>query len=374
MTLSPSPTLVRPYPVTRRAVGWAIFWAVCGVLLGVLLAFPRDFTPDVTQCIHPRLMGSYLPLCEDPWNAITPDFPQTRHRILAPVIAHYLGLRGFAAALLPWAANLPLLTVVYLGIYQRLGRKGAILATLLTATTLSVLTSATWPGFPDSLANLALVLSMFVPSVWAGGLCLFLGGFADERIFAVIPFVLLWHGLEDVDRVLRRTLLRLTVYGAAAILWFACTLVLLAHWGLDLDTIRRHAQDTADRHPGEAVRGLYAAFRACWLFPLLLLGRWAKTRSLLAPVLLLLFVPIVAAALSVGDISRVTSFALPAVLLGYVELYRHDARQGVALATAALVLNVISPIYQVHPPWIERLPSALDCGLDWLFGCQTPRW
>jgi hypothetical protein len=362
------PATAGPHPIKRCDVLLAGSWALCGVLLGFLIAFPKDFHPDVSRCVHGRLCESYLPLCEDPWHTETPEYPQTRHRILAPVIAHYLGLRGYGAALLPWLTNVPLLAVVYLGIHRRLGRRPAVLATLLTATTLSVLTSATWPGYPDSLAVLALVLCMFVPRTWFGALCLFLGGFADERIFAVVPFLLLWHGLEDTDRVLRRTVIRLALYGAAAAAWFVCTRALQRYWGIDDHEAYVAAYNPGHDHPREIVMGLYAAFRACWLFPLFMPGRWTLRQNPLRPLTLALFVPIMAAALHVGDISRVVSFALPAVLLGYVQVYRHDAREGLYLSLAALVINIVSPVYQIHPPFIDHLPSSFDMALGWLFG------
>jgi hypothetical protein len=93
--------------------------------------------------------------------------------------------------------------------------------------------------------------------------------------------------------------------------------------------------------------GFWFALRAGWL--LILLLWWSRRREPWFRTWLLGgLVCAVGHALLVEDISRVMSLAFPAMLMAVVQLYRHWPRLTTQWLCLCLMVNVLSPQYQIN--------------------------
>src|SRR5262249_15231106 len=77
-------------------------------------------------------------------------YPEHRLRILGPVVAWAIGLRGKAGAYVPIAFNIPLLMLFYVVLRHRTTRSLAVVFTLLMATTHVTMESRTLIGYHDT--------------------------------------------------------------------------------------------------------------------------------------------------------------------------------------------------------------------------------
>ena len=111
-----------------------------------------SFTPPRSEISNPGYGISYGPL-SDPFTRAPIFEQQTRHRILVPLIAYALGLRATTdGAAVPVAANTAYLALLYGLLRRSLPAGRAAMSVLLMATTLVVISSQTWLGYPDSVA------------------------------------------------------------------------------------------------------------------------------------------------------------------------------------------------------------------------------
>jgi hypothetical protein len=325
--------------------GSSIVWALLVELGSLVLAFPRG--PSV------RLVESYAPLCENPFTTHAIGEPALRLRLLGPLMAYAMGLRGMSGAAVPLIANVALLACAHSLLRTHLPKPQAGLAVALLGTTLVTLTSQHWLGYQDSLASLGILLTIVVASPSASVPILALAMFADERAAAAVPLVLTWRVIIMGESVLSKAFLkRCACLGLAILAWFLTTRALLRSLG------NRGFDDLVSEVLGGkylrvqyeyAPLGLYYAFRAAWLLPLLAIVRLLSERR--TGWLLILLAGLAAVAIPavlVLDMSRVMSYSFPALLIAIVVLARFDSAALRTYLLCALLLNVaILPIYQV---------------------------
>ena len=93
-------------------------------LLSLFLAYPGDLIRDLRpNPITDRFTDAYLPLSYDPFHGqINSNSMMLRHRILCPLIAYWLHLRGRTSVLVPWFANPIICLVTYVVILKRTRR------------------------------------------------------------------------------------------------------------------------------------------------------------------------------------------------------------------------------------------------------------
>ena len=183
--------------------GSLLIIAICISILSLFFAYPVELLKSfvaatASQTPNERFLRIYLPLSRDPWHTTfsTAAYQAVRHRILGPVIAWCLGLRGPSSAVIPILAN----PLIYMASFVLLKKKTnaviAFLSTAILSLTLVCVTSQVWMGYQDSLANLFLLLSLLIESPALSALCVFVGMLADERILAAGMLVLMWHAQD----------------------------------------------------------------------------------------------------------------------------------------------------------------------------------
>ena len=370
ITLPSSPRLLsasesRLARLEARSGVWAAAFVVGLVvqLASLVLYFPRHI-PD-------RLAFTYAPLCAQPFTHEAVHEPGIRGRILGPLMAYAVGLRGPSGAAIPFAANLPMLACAYVLIRRRSDPGTALLSTALLSTTLATITSQTWLGYSDSLANLALIACLLVRSPIALGGLLLTGMFADERIAAAVPLVLLWHHIEDGGHW-RATITRAAALGVAVGLWWAGNAWLLATFAHDPQGFNQLAGqalrgDFLRHHLRNLPVGIFYAFRWAWLLPITLGWHWLGQRNF-GRLAVLLGTMAACAGLAglVLDMSRVMSVTFPALLLA-VACFSASWPELNRLGLLVLLLaNVATPAGQVIGTEIVTL-TPLPLSLAYIF-------
>jgi hypothetical protein len=326
-------------------LGTALVLALAAQALSIMLYAPLiGFEPR-------RLLESYGPMCRNPFTTAPIGEPQIRHRILAPLIAYGLGLRGAWGSMVPVAANTLFLMLLYRLLRRDLSPRGAGSVVFLLATTLVVITGQTWWGYPDSVCFLGVLGCLATGSPAAFGVLLFLAMLGDERALFSAPLCLLWHLFREWPRPSwPRHLQRGLAVVLAFAVWILSYRVMRSRFAIVLPpradwlVSGKNLKAMIEGIPG----GMWYALRGAWLLPLTLALAWWRQRRLGA---LVLYIGAILVALVPGclvfTISRMGALAFPAVLIAAVQLQErlHD---GPGRPTeSALLLNLFTPQYQV---------------------------
>jgi len=313
-----------------------------------------------------RFYFSYLPISQDPFVRTRPHYLFTRHRILAPVIAHYTGLAGRKSVLIPVIANFLLLWAIYAALRKRnLPPDVCAILTAAMSLTLVVATSQAWTGYQDSLGCLAIALALCTRSIPLSAFAFLIGMFAEERIIAAAPLFILWHALEENDpRWLRRAIFRSASTLIVLGIWIIYYLWLRRSLNIIMQDVTSIAFNDFRHYKSYLWPGFYFGLRAVWLLPTMLLANWFFQRGKRWPALFLSasIVIIFAVSLRVGDISRVCCLAFPAVLIAAVYLHRANPVSLRYFAVAAFALNLVTPcvsITQDQMRFFYPLPLAV---------------
>jgi hypothetical protein len=343
--------------------GWlrtALTVALVVQAAGVLLYFAPIKQP-------PRWRESFGVLCADPFTTAPIGEPSTRHRILAPLIAYALGLRGPQGVVVLFFANFAFLVLLYRLMRRHLAAGQAARAVGLLGTTLVVLSSQTMLGYPDSLGHLAILGCLYIRSPWPLVPMLVLGLLGEERCILATPLVLVWHYLEDPPerrwpRLVARGLSIAVAFGA----WLLLRMWMHRAFHVVLPDYEFIGRRILFRQYTAIPAAYYFALRAAWLPVFLVVVDWRGRVPLLlayGAAILVALVP----GMFVMDTSRSMAFAYPAVLIALVELSRRDRARLWGVLDSALLLNLFTPQYNVvltiyFPLW--PLPLAL---IEWLF-------
>lgn len=127
--------------------------------------------------------------------------PALQWRLLPPLVAHWLGLRGWGAFILSWTGVVALLGYAVTAALTRLPRRvDALFVGILVGTTAAVFTPTAWIGLNDGWLWLAVLAATFGRSrrVWAAA-CL-LGPWIDERFIVGLPLIVVARWLESFAR------------------------------------------------------------------------------------------------------------------------------------------------------------------------------
>jgi hypothetical protein len=328
----------------------------------------------VASSIYTHHTGRFVPLAVNPFAVgVVGIVPEHRLRILGPTIAWLLGLRGVAAATIPAFANVPILMLCYRMVRSVTAVPTAILATFLMATTHLTMSSRTLIGYQDSLVFLLILGAMASRSVWFGGVCLFLAGFGDQRAFFTIPLVLAYHSWRSdrSDQALRMLFLRGLGYGLSIVAWAAASTYLAYLVQSQQTTSRAYTEFLLLKYidvikPGYLHICYFMAFKAAWIFPLILVWLWAPGRPWLTLLTASSCLLILTSAVLVHDLSRASTFCFPAVILGMLVLAEHDPDRAFDVVATCALVNFISPFYQgmTSGLWVISYPIFVE----------LPRW
>jgi hypothetical protein len=325
-----------------------------------------------------RLGRSYAPLCEDPWRTEMIAEPQIRHRLLAPVLAWLVGLRGMEGVAIPILA----ITAIGVILYRLLRDRGlpanlAVVTTLLLGTTPVIITSQAWLGCVDSLGYLGIALCLYCRRIWPLGLIMFVTMLGEERAITAAPLILLWHFTQEEPGSRRwiNAILRAAHLVASLGLWYIYFQWIKATYiepyiATAPANIQEEYAWTRRVFRGEALRqqfltvpsGVYYAFRAAYLLPILLVLLWWPRRWWEAALAVLAFGLGLIPAILVFDVTRATAYTFPFILLAVVHLYRAGSQWTAYAVLGCCLVNFLTPAYMTtgrFHAWVVPLPVYL---------------
>lgn len=332
----------------------AIFGALC------LLIFPVSVDRHGHFEIERGLAEWYSRMSSHPFSESSEYFYR---RLLMPAFAYYLQLRGnplyeiFALA----CAFLMVVTVVH---FLRVRMAGELmpaghlhrgwLTGLAVATCGFVMVGVQWPGYPEQLGFLFLLLPAFIPMCGESRLaCVALALLAhDGMVFPLIPIILFCFPREEKRRALSLVALYLLIFAVSYGFRFSSALALHDTFGPE-----SYFHDLFD-YPLVVFFGIFSAFKFYWaiffiaLFTLLRQRRYRLAWALAA--LMFSFVPMLFLA---WDVTRLANFSFLAILISVVIVCR-EARRATWLRTCVLPLvaaaSLTMPSYNVALWWLHH--------------------
>jgi hypothetical protein len=345
----------------------ALITAVIGEAISIL------FAATIYDQHHSRFTG----LSANPFafGEVDIPYPEHRLRILGPVVAWAIGLRGKAGAYVPIAFNIPLLMLFYVVLRHRTTRPLAVVFTLLMATTHVTMESRTLIGYHDTMVFFFVALAMISRSSFACALAFFLALLGDPRAAVTIPMLAIWTFTQsESKRPLADALVRFVILAAVVIVFLGISSV-----ALDYLEYKSIAQAATGRYftnvyvqqirPGWLHLAAFMSFKAGWLLAIVplwfLLGRRPFTTMILAGNLLV----ITALGLLVFDFARALTFCFPLLLIGAIELDRSARSLTVPIVGTCYLINLITPFYQglTIGVWTISYPLPVELA-RWLLG------
>ncbi|MCE9616137.1 MAG: hypothetical protein K8T26_17835 [Lentisphaerae bacterium] len=296
--------------------------------------------------------ANYARLATEPFRFDQPDILQ--YRLFAPVVAHYLGLRGNLFPILTHGASLLLLATLYAAARRRAWRPAEAAALAATmATSINVLGEVHFAGMTDPISYLGLLGALLAKSALGYGLGLGLALLNHESNFFALPW-LLACGL-GAGHAPRERLMRLAA-AAAAVGAFAAMRACLG----------RYITSDVPLAPGDYLRwsniapilngliphlwlGVFAAYKLLWALPLLAGAyRWRCGARREAVWLALVVACALAQLLVAEDVTRLVGLAFPAILYGAVVLREQQGPERFARWMWRLLLfNLLVPTVEV---------------------------
>ena len=346
---------------------WGVFAAG---LLAAVVAESLSFAFASSWYTDEIYVSRFTGLSQDPFRVgeLPIPYPEHRLRLLGPVIAWALGLRGIAGTLVPVLASLPLLGLVYVFVRRRCSVQMGLVSTLLLATTHLTMTSRTLLGYQDSLVFLCCVAALMVRRPALRGAMLFLAMFGDVRAVLVVPFLLIWPGAQDdalppLGEMARRAM----ACAVAVAAWIAGANLLLHLLGYEeMSSIRLtmylRGDFLKDIVPAAIPLSGFMTFKAAWLFALAGVAWMYQRHWLLGIYVTAVLLAIAGSSLLVHDFSRALAFCFPVILLGLAGSWRRDPHTCIIAAGTCLMVNLLSPFFQglTSGLWVISYPLPLE--------------
>lgn len=336
----------------RLALGerWLLKTVLAATLLALLCSFPRpaattqigsapEWGPLRAQIEHPL-----TPRAHDPAGHAA----KTAFRLVAPGVAHVLGLGPAGLKLLEALCGVLLLALVALAAARTSGeRSAAVLVTLLVASSfMGISAFVEHRGFFDAVALLGLALACAWRNPLAVAAGVSLACWTDERGAIAAPLVALLHFVEaPAERGAKRALDPCCLAVALALGLYAGGRAWLgARYGLYTPlagTGARYLVTQLNNLP----LGLWTGLEGGWLLVLAAgVALWRAGRRWLLVSAILAGGLVIGAAFSVWDITRSLIYLLPALFLALRLLREHEpAPARATLWRAAFLLSLLWP-------------------------------
>lgn len=278
-----------------------------------------------------------------------------------------LGVMGLYAVQVAFGIGILYLT---LRLTERLmqDRVTAILVTVIAGTIYAGANAyLETDGRFDAPSIFFLLLALYVrnPLIIAGSV--FLAGWNDERGLVAAALVFVFHFMRASEQKpgsslapLLRTALSpqpLAVM-AGGVLYLVSRLAFAAAYHITTPSV--DALDHVISNKNWWALGTWMTFEGGWLLLAIAACLLVQQRRILHLLMLLGALGVVFfAAFAVVDVSRSTSYALPALFIAVDVIYRHEGQRSVrALAFAAAVIAALYPMYYLQngATWIRPLP------------------
>jgi hypothetical protein len=325
-----------------------VFFTVIAVLVLTVFFFsPRWWlmtSPAPGSFQWSRGLG-FVAQCENPFRADIE--PALRWRLLPPLVAHYLGLRGTIAFIIPWLGVLALLAAVASWSARLLAaRTSAFFLTLLIATSSAVLVPLHWFGINDAWAWLGLFTLACARSQYALVVAALLCPWIDERFLIGLPLAL-WcrHQLQPsaFTRLLVTALLPAVPYVAIRVI-----ALLNAPADAPDSSFLLHTLTECQTWLPLARLGWWMALRAAWPVALAAFANQSQIplRTTAFGAVLTAFTLLVSAILA-ADLSRSAAVILPLLVVGAVTLSAQSPFRARLLLGACAAANLLIPAAHV---------------------------
>ncbi|HKR01548.1 MAG TPA: hypothetical protein VJT09_12795 [Pyrinomonadaceae bacterium] len=346
--------IIRPVKVLNRALLYiekrsslaATSLLVAVLLLGCAILYVGFAQLPVYHGVY------YARLASDPFEPGNPN----AYRILTPLAAYLLGLRGDRIIIFNAIAALLLLALVYYHSRKSEYSPGLSLAVaLMLALTMPTLFTLFYGGYTDSTSYLLIFLMMVCRErpAWFW-LLFFLGLLNRESVVFLLPFFLLlhWHSLKSRRLFVRSVLAGL---GGVVLAYLLFRALINSHGAVKnnasfyLEPLIRDPlywlRQVADSYP----QGFFSVFKLFWLLPLVAAVLALRRRNYMA--LALVLTPVLCAmaqSVIALDTSRMIAMAFPTLLVGVCVVRK---KVGDDLLSAAVILlglvNLLVPQYYV---------------------------
>lgn len=314
----------------------------------------------------------YAELARDPFSTTNPN----GYRILTPLVAYLLGLRGNAIQVL----NLIVAWLLLVFIYREMRRLGhgttlALGTTLLVGLSMPTLFTIHVAGYTDSTTYLFVVLMLGARSrPWLYWSLFFVGLLNRESIAFLVPFfvVLSFDSMAAVRRSWWQALLGV---GASLLLYlalrYAMSLRLEARHSLAyyLGPLTKDPLYWLRKTAPSYYAGFFSAFKLFWVVPaaavyLAIMHRdWRDVLLLVAPVAGALAQTAIAV-----DTSRMVALSFPCLIIGVQVLLKYVVEPDLVAGLAGLLLvNWFVP--QLYVTWdkIWVMHSTIAGVAEWLW-------
>lgn len=312
----------------------------------------------------------YAQLAAHPFQDANPN----AYRLLTPLVAYLVGLRGDRIIILNLLVALVLLAVVYYhSRRQRYAPCLALAVTTMLALTMPTLFTLYYGGYTDSTSYLLIFLMLVCGGRPVLFWLLFLLGLLNrESVVFLLPFFALWHWqcLKS-----RRVFLRSIIIGPIATI----ALYLLFRAFINSQTVVAHSgnfyfapllqdpfywlRQVARAYP----LGVFSAFKLFWVLPVAAIFIAVRERRYVMAALVLTPVLFSAAQSFIAlDTSRMLAMAFPSLLMAVIVLRERfgDRRLGALLFLLALVSVALPQIYVTsnEVSWMRSSVSLLFNG------------
>ncbi len=356
------------------ALGWiahrrpAVWWYCGGVAAGALALSLLFFSPRLW------LMQNYVPgsfqwdrahtfllQCEQPFRRDIE--PAMIWRILPPLVARTLHLRGATPLVLPWLGVFAVTTYAAVLLRRRCDDPRFVFGgTLLFATTSAVLVPTGWLGMNDAWVWLGLFAVAFGRATWAAPLACLLCPWVDERFIIGFPLAWLVARLERNEPVIGKPILT-----ALWLLPYAVIRLTLAqHDAIGSEATHSFLQAQLT-HKGQLLPllplvplGWWMGLRAGWGAVLYALWYWPRSRGALIASTLIATLGI--SFVLASDLSRSVAIATPLLLAGCFAVARRYPEHAPRLVFAFGFINLLIPAAHltfIHIDPINPLPVEL---------------
>ena len=339
-----------------RGIAWIVG---ASLLLSILFFAPRlwlmrDYVPGSFQWDRAH---TYLQQCEQPFR--TDIETAMRWRLLPPIAAHYLGMKGRGPLLLPWMGVIVLLSYVGVLHARRLPDRRFIFGgTLLVATTSAVVVPVGWLGINDAWIWTGLLAVAFGRTQWTIPLACVLCPWIDERFIIGLPLAWVVRCLDEDTPFLSRRL----IAGCWLLPYVATRMVFGGNPATNSASSQFLATQLHSLHVflPMAPLGWWMGLRIGWLgvgysaFTAAGGRRWTAGFVLGATLAVSLFLA--------SDISRSVAIVLPVILLGGFSLARRERRRAPMILLIAGCANLLIPAAHViltHIDPINPLPVEI---------------
>ncbi len=329
----------------------------------------------VTPSIAPKELGrGYAALSINPF-----DFNEhnnLRLRILTPLLAHYLGLRGKLYIIFPLIIALFFLTTVYFFLRKRLLPLESLYTTMLICFSSPILFLLHYQGYVDVTSYLIILLIIIYIKkvyVWIPFMALLL--LNHESNLFIVPSLLFMHYLSVSDKT------KATVYIITGTILALIPFYFFRSYISELSPVEYNFKMYISQIK-ENIKvvlpycgvGIFYAFKLFWLFPALAIFLYWKEKNKQQ---LLLFLLILLGALGqlvvASDTSRLLGLAFLLILFS---AFKIKETYGTALFTKwsfyLILVNFLIPQFYVgQSVMIPFYPLPVLLVLKYCFGIET---